>query len=148
MKGPVGVNRKPAWNRPGPTTRGNNNMPNSLVRDHIQGQQIVSVDGQMSVRQAARLMFDHNVGSVLVMEGDELRGIFTERDALYLFVATRRNSDTTTVESVMTENPETIGPDERVGDAMERMENGGYRHLPVVEDGKVIGVISLRSING
>ncbi|MCP5372917.1 MAG: CBS domain-containing protein [Hyphomicrobiales bacterium] len=123
-------------------------MAKSMVRDHIQGQTVVQVDGKESVREAARLMFDRKVGSVLVMDGDNLRGIFTERDALYLFVATRRNSDTTPVEAVMTKDPETIGPDDSAADALARMDKGGYRHLPVVEGGKVLGVISRRELNG
>ncbi|MCB2101006.1 MAG: CBS domain-containing protein [Rhodobacterales bacterium] len=123
-------------------------MPDTVVGDLIKGQEVVSITGSEPVRAAARIMFDRKVGSVLVMDGDTLQGIFTERDALYLFVATRRNPDTTPVADVMTLDPATVGPDTTARAAFDKMNAGGYRHLPVVRDGKVIGVVSERLLSG
>ncbi len=92
-------------------------------------------------------MVEHGVGSVLVMEDESLRGIFTERDALRIFVATRRNSDYTHLDDVMTEAPQTLSPDATAQDAAERMAAGQFRHMPVVDgDGRILGVVSQRDL--
>ncbi|MBL6958471.1 MAG: CBS domain-containing protein [Rhodospirillales bacterium] len=121
-------------------------MKNKKVDELIQGQTLVEIPHTASVRDAARLMVERGVGSVLVMNGDKLEGIFTERDALNIFVATRRNPDQTDVGDVMTKNPETIPPGTTAGDAQQRMMDGNYRHLPVVDGGKVLGIVSSRSL--
>ena len=119
-------------------------MPEMVVGDLIKGQDVVAIKGTEPVRSAARIMFDRKVGSVVVMDGNELVGIFTERDALYLFVATRRSPDTTPVSEVMTTNPHTVMRDTTARKAFQMMTDGGYRHLPVMEGGKVVGVVSRR----
>ena len=92
-------------------------------------------------------MVDHGVGSVLVMEEGALRGIFTERDALRIFVATRRNPDYTKLADVMTEAPRTLTPDATPQDAARCMAEGKFRHMPVVDtDGRVLGVVSQRDL--
>ena len=91
-------------------------------------------------------MVEHNVGSVLVMAEDALKGIFTERDALRIFVATRRNPDSTRLADVMTGEPQTLPPDASLQDAARHMTAGRFRHLPVVKDGQVLGVVSQRDL--
>ena len=100
------------------------------------------------VREAARLMRSENVGSVLVMAGARLEGIFTERDLVCRVVAEELDPGETRLEEVMTRNPDSIGPDRPAIEALRRMQDGGYRHLPVVAEGQVIAVVSRRDFFG
>jgi CBS domain-containing protein len=120
--------------------------PDAPVRNALKGHALAQVPPTASVREAARLMFDRNVGAVAVTESGRLIGIFTERDALHFFVATRRNADLTNVSDVMTPQPRTITPDTTVKAALALMEGGGFRHLPVVEGALVVGVVSQRGL--
>jgi CBS domain-containing protein len=88
-------------------------------------------------------MVERRVGSIVVCEGERLVGILTERDILGLFA---RGELETTVGQVMTRNPETVEPDESLAQARLVMLHGGFRHLPVVEGGRVIGMLSLRDL--
>jgi CBS domain-containing protein len=117
------------------------------VRDIITGRAVISVKPTDSVREATRAMYEKDVGAVLVMEGGRLRGIFTERDALRFFAATRRNPYIIDVEVVMTHDPLTIDIDTPAETAREMMLSNGFRHLPVVGDGEVVGVVSLRGVS-
>jgi CBS domain-containing protein len=92
-------------------------------------------------------MAEHRCGSVLVVEGGRLLGIFTQRDAIERVFACGRDPDLTRLAEVMTQEPDTIGPNERVDDAIRRMDEFGYRHLPVVDGREVIGVLSLRDLS-
>ncbi|CAA7627165.1 cyclic nucleotide-binding/CBS domain-containing protein [Magnetospirillum sp. SS-4] len=117
------------------------------VRDIITGRAVVSVRPTDSVREAARAMYDQDVGAVLVMEDGRLRGIFTERDALRFFAATRRNPYIIDVGVVMTHDPVTVDADSPADLARDLMLTHGFRHLPVVEGGEVVGVVSLRGVS-
>jgi CBS domain-containing protein len=99
---------------------------------------------QTSVSQAARLMAGKQVGAVLVVEGERLVGIFTERDALFRVIARGLEPKETPLAAVMTPEPKTIAPEKSFGHAMLLMHEGGFRHLPVVENGKPIGIVSAR----
>ncbi|MGB9648445.1 MAG: CBS domain-containing protein [Stellaceae bacterium] len=93
-------------------------------------------------------MRHHRVGAVLVTEGDrQLRGIFTGRDAVHRVLAEGRSPDTTLAE-VMTRDPDCITPRKKSIDALRLMEDGRYRHLPIVEDGKVVGIVSRFDFSG
>ena len=83
----------------------------TTVSDIVRGQDLAQLASTSTIREAARHMVEHGVGSVLVVENGALRGIFTERDALKVFVATRRNPDFTQLADVMTETPQTLSPD-------------------------------------
>ena len=96
-----------------------------------------------SLRDAARRMCDRRVGSILVMDGDRLEGILTERDVLAVFA---RGEFDAMVADVMTTNPETAEPDESLRQARLVMLHGGFRHLPVVEDRRVVGILSIRDL--
>jgi CBS domain-containing protein len=106
---------------------------------------IVSIDGGASVREAAQRMCDNRVGSVVVLDGDRLAGILTERDVL-LVVA--RGDLEARVDDVMTRGPETTEPDETLEQATLVMLHGGFRHLPVVDGGTVVGMLSMRDLLG
>ena len=124
-------------------------MTKKIIPDIIQEQDIAFMTGEHSVREAGRYMVENNVGSVLILDDGKLQGIFTERDALNIFVATRRNPDHTNLSDIMTPNPQTIAADASPAAALEMMIAGRFRHLPVVDgDGKVLGVLSQRDLVG
>jgi CBS domain-containing protein len=108
---------------------------------------LVSVGPGETACDGARRMAEARCGSVLVMDDGRMLGIFTERDLLVRVVAEGRDAARTPLAEVMTAGPETIGADEPVGEAVRRMDEGGLRHLTVVEgDGRVLGVLSTRDI--
>lgn len=97
-----------------------------------------------SVREAARLMKLTQVGALLVVEHGHLVGIFTERDALIRVLAEGLNPETTALAEVMTLNPITIHPDQPFLSALHLMYENGFRHVPVAEDGRPLGMVSAR----
>lgn len=103
---------------------------------------VASLDTTVSV--AAALMQEGKVGAVLVLEGERLAGIFTERDAVYRVMAAGRDPRTTLLREVMTPDPLTVAPEESFGYALLLMHEKGFRHAPVVVDGRPIGVVSAR----
>jgi CBS domain-containing protein len=94
-------------------------------------------------------MRDRRVGAVLVTEGDcRLVGIFTGRDAVHRVLAEGKSAPRTTLEEVMTPNPDTVPPGKIAIEALRLMEDGHYRHLPIVDDGKVVGIVSRFDFSG
>lgn len=114
------------------------------VRDLIERRTLVMATPQVSVAKAARMMRRSKVGAVLVVEQGRLVGIFSERDAVYRVMALNLDPDATAVGEVMTRDPKTVGPDAPFGAALLLMHENGFRHAPVVEDGRPIGVVSAR----
>lgn len=94
--------------------------------------------------QAARLMMDARVGAVLVVSEGRLVGIFTERDAVYRVMAAQRDPRATPLAEVMTPRPKTLAPEASFGRALLLMHEKGFRHVPVVEAGRLVGVVSAR----
>src|SRR5947207_2022528 len=123
-------------------------MTQRPVRSILGSQTPVTANGEMSVAQAAGLMKERRVGAVLVMHEGRLAGIFTERDALFRVIAEGRDPATTRLVEVMSANPRTISPDRPFGHALHMMHEGGFRHVPVVEEGKPVGVVSARDALG
>ena len=115
------------------------------VRTLLDPRKLILVPGSMTVREAAKLMKSKRYGAVLVTEGDDLLGIFTERDAIFRVIAIGLDPETTPLVDVMTKEPKTITPDKTFGHAMLMMHEGGFRHVPVVEDGKLVGMVSSRN---
>lgn len=110
--------------------------------------ELVTVDPSITVTEAARAMATAYAGSALVLQDGSLVGIFTERDILRA-LAQSSKADVVRVSSVskwMTRDPSTVGADTSVGEAMDRMLSGGFRHLPVTEGDVVVGVISMRDL--
>jgi CBS domain-containing protein len=96
-----------------------------------------------TVQEACRRMKAQRRGAVLVADGKgQLLGIFTGRDAVGRVLAAGRDPVKTRLAEVMTPKPDTVGPGRTAMDALRQMTDGGYRHLPVVENGKLIGVVS------
>lgn len=114
------------------------------VKNVMDPRKLILVTGSTTVREAAKMMKSKQYGAVLVTEGDELLGIFTERDAVFRVLAPGRNPETTTVAEVMTKEPKTIASEKAFGHAMLMMHEGGFRHLPVVDNGKLVGMVSSR----
>ena len=123
-------------------------MPNRTIREIVARRKVVSAPSKTTVAHAARLMEDNQVGALLVMEKGRLVGIFTERDALFRVLSAGRDPRTTPLSEVMTRDPQSIQPDRAFGHAMLMMYEGGFRHVPVVEKGHPLGVVSTRDALG
>jgi CBS domain-containing protein len=108
---------------------------------------LYSVSPTTTLGEAVSLMAQHRIGSTLVMEGSQLVGIFTERDTVRA-ISQSHDAPDHEISSWMTRDPRTVGPDEDVDDALKTMLANGFRHLPVVEKGRVIGMVSMRDLAG
>jgi CBS domain-containing protein len=107
-------------------------------------EKMVTASPQLTVFKAARLMVEHGIGAILVIEEGALVGIFTERDAVFRVVAQDRDAQTVQIGEVMTPRPVTVTPDVTFGRAMLVMHEHRFRHLPVIENGRPIGIVSAR----
>ncbi|GIK86355.1 MAG: CBS domain-containing protein [Burkholderiales bacterium] len=96
------------------------------------------------VSDVAKTLRERSVGAGMVVSGTRLVGIFTERDALFRVLAEGRDPRQTKVGDVMTRDPQTIHPDRPFVDALRMMHDGRFRHVPIVEDGRPIGMVSVR----
>jgi CBS domain-containing protein len=114
-----------------------------VARDHM-SRDLLSVSPGDSLSEVAQRMVDRDVGAVLVMEASELPGILTERDVLRAVAA--GIEEKTVVSDWMTRDPETMGPDDTTQQAAVLMIHGGFRHLPLVEGGDVVGMLSIRDL--
>lgn len=123
-------------------------MSQRKVRDVIVRKEVVRLPADATVRSASQLMADQGIGALLVMKGDEIQGIFSERDALKRVLAKNLDPDGTTLAEVMTRELVTLDPEAWAMDALRIMSQVGIRHLPIVDQGKVIGMISLRDFIG
>ncbi len=109
--------------------------------------QPVTVGADTTVRQAAEIMREADIGDVVVMAGDEIRGIVTDRDLVVRAIADGHDSDTPVAE-VLTANPVTLAPEDAIESAMETMSAHAIRRLPVVSDGRLVGIVTLADLAG
>ena len=114
-----------------------------VVSNHM-ATDLLTVEPDARLSDAARRMAQRGVGAVLVLEGERLTGILTERDLLKAVAA--GFTDEARVSEWMTKQPETVEPDESTDHAASLMIHGGFRHLPVVEGGRAIGILSIRDL--
>lgn len=118
----------------------------AILREPIRGLEPhdpICVHPETPLRGAITAMNDARIGCALVMEGDRLVGILTERDILKKVVG-QLDLDSP-VERIMTQNPETVGMDDGIAYALNKMHVGGYRHIPVLDrQGRPVGVVSMR----
>ncbi|MEP7206539.1 MAG: CBS domain-containing protein [Casimicrobiaceae bacterium] len=119
-------------------------MPIRSVRSVVSGQSPLTAAGTATVFEAATAMKQQGKGAMLVLEGTRLIGIVTERDIVFRVVALGRNARDTRLAEVMTPQPQTIHPDKPFVHALRMMHEGGFRHLPVIEDERPLGVLSAR----
>ncbi len=108
---------------------------------------LYTVGPTTTLGEAVSLMAQHRVGSTLVMEGSQLIGIFTERDTVRA-ISQSHDAPDHEISSWMTRDPKTVDPNEDVDDALKTMLASGFRHLPVVENGRVVGMVSMRDLAG
>jgi CBS domain-containing protein len=119
------------------------------LRDIVLEQQPVIMNETASVRAACERMRDTQAGSVLVTsDTGRLVGIFTGRDAVCRVLAEGRDAVTTRLVEVMTPNPTTLSPDQTAIDALRLMWDAGFRHVPLVRNGKILGVVSRGDFKG
>ncbi len=121
-------------------------MPFQSISEFIEAKPPISLPADLTVRDAAKVMAEHRIGAVLVVQANELVGIFTERDLVNRVVARGLNPDITLLIQVMTKAPETVAPDQSLADALDIMVEKGFRHLPVVSVSETLGVLSMRDI--
>lgn len=117
-------------------------MPQRTMGEIIRDQKPLTLPPAATVSQACAAMYARKVGAVLVVDGEHhLLGIFTGRDAVRL-LAEGADAKKTPVDAVMTKNPTTLGPKATAMDALLLLNDAGFRHLPVVEGGRVVGIVS------
>jgi CBS domain-containing protein len=115
----------------------------AIVANHMSRKLLTVAPGD-GLREAARRMDERGVGAVIVLEGERLAGILTERDLMK--AVARGFGEEATVRDWMTPHPETIEASDATGHAAALMIHGGFRHLPVLEEGNVAGIISIRDL--
>jgi CBS domain-containing protein len=123
-------------------------MSHRPVRSIIQNRGVLTAETTMTVSDAARLMQEHKTGALLVCKAGHLVGVFTERDALFRVISAKRDPQTTHLADVMTRDPQTVAPDKPLGHALHMMYEGGFRNVPVLENGRLIGIVSARDALG
>jgi CBS domain-containing protein len=117
----------------------------SVILDE-KGRAVMRIDASAPVLEAARLMVERNVGSLLVTEGDETVGIVTERDYLRRVAAEELDGRKTPVREIMSAPLIVVTPQTSVDECMALMTDRRIRHLPVVEDGNIAGVVSIGDV--
>lgn len=110
------------------------------------GDSIFSIAPTSTVYSALELMVERNVGSLLVMENEKFAGIFTERDYARKVILKGKASKETLIRDIMSEHPATVTPDTTVEQCMSLMTTRYIRHLPVIEDDKLAGLVSIGDI--
>jgi CBS domain-containing protein len=115
------------------------------VKDVMERKNALALPPDTTVSKAAELMAKKKTGAAMVVDQESLIGIFTERDALFRVIARGLDPAATRLSEVMTAKPQTVGPDASYGYALVMMQENGFRHAPVVENGKPIGIVSSRN---
>ena len=122
-------------------------MHRKIIPDIVQRLNIASVKVDDTIYKRAQIMADAHIAALIVVDDDGiLIGIITERDLTQQVLAAGLDGKTTKVGDVMTANPDILGPEDSAMDALELMQNRGYRHLPVVENGKCVSIVSSRDL--
>ena len=116
------------------------------IAELIEGKPLIHVAPEQSVRAVARMMSDRNIGAVAVLESGRLVGVFSERDIMSRVVAAGLNPDSTPISKVMTRDLVVGNPKDDVDAALQKMHAVNCRHLPVVDEGNLIGMISIRDL--
>lgn len=120
-------------------------MFSERVGSLMQRENLLTASPETTVSEASRLMARRKVGAVMVTRNGKLVGIFTERDVVFRVIAQGRDVEKTLLADVMTPSPVTIAPDKSFGMALALMHKNGFRHMPVTEDGRAVGIVSARN---
>ena len=119
------------------------------MSDFVRNQDPLTLPPDATVQEACRHMRDRRVGAVLVIEDDgRVVGIFTGRDAVYRVLAEGKSAGDTKLTEVMTHDPDAMPPGKMAIEVLRLMEDGRYRHMPIVENGKVVGIVSRYDFSG
>jgi CBS domain-containing protein len=122
---------------------------NRLMSEIVSRRHPVAMPPGATVQDACRVMRDHRIGAIVVTDDSRrVLGIFTGRDAVCRMLAEARDPAQTTLAEVMTKRPDTMPPGQHAIEALRLMQDGGFRHLPVVRDGKLIGIVSRGDFRG
>jgi CBS domain-containing protein len=116
------------------------------IGEIIEGHPLFHVSPAATVREVARTMSEHKIGAIAVLDAGKLVGIFSERDVLTRIVAEGRNPEDTCVDSVMTKDIIVAAPADDINEALQKMHDCNCRHLPIVESGRLVGMISIRDL--
>lgn len=116
------------------------------ISELIEGQTLTVIEPALNVRAAAERMSERNIGAVAVVDGGRLAGIFSERDIMSRVVARGLSPENTRVDVVMSRDLVVARPEDDVDAALEKMHSIRARHLPVVDDGRLVGMISIRDL--
>ncbi|HEX5195987.1 MAG TPA: CBS domain-containing protein [Gaiellales bacterium] len=117
------------------------------LRDFMTSDDVLTVPAETSLREAARVMRGRNVGAAVVVDGGRIAGIFTERDLLRA-VADGEQPDEGLVQTYMTHDPMTLPSDHAPSEAAQIMSERRCRHIPVVDEGRLVGIVSIRDLVG
>ena len=121
-------------------------MTDKIVPDIVDNQTLHTLSKSSSAFEAASLMATNRISAVLITEDDKLVGIVTERDLTAKVLAGKLTPEDTALADIMTANPDVLEPNDSPISALELMRVRGYRHLPVVEDGSPVGIVSIRDL--
>jgi len=111
------------------------------------GERFIILNEMVSLRDVIENIKIHHIGCVLLENNNEISGIFTERDIVRKIVGNRHNLETEKVKDYMTRNPDVLYKNDLIGFALNKMINGGYRHIPIInEENKPIGIITMQDI--
>jgi signal-transduction protein with cAMP-binding, CBS, and nucleotidyltransferase domain len=122
-------------------------MHPQIIPGVVNNQTIKSLKAENTANEAAQMMLDSHVSAVVVTDDDgNLKGIVTERDMVHRVIVTNTKSADLKLGEIMTKDPLTISPDDLAKDALELMRERRFRHLPVTENGKVVGMVSIRDL--
>jgi CBS domain-containing protein len=119
-------------------------MYDQKLRDVMDTSKVLQVPPTMTVSEAAREMASVGIGAVLVMQEGQLAGIFTERDAVYRVLARGLDPSATPLSAVMTAQPKSLNGDRPFGVALALMHKHGFRHVPVIDGGRLVGMVYAR----
>ena len=124
-------------------------MAQRSMAEMVRRQDPAILPAAATVQEACAVMRDRKIGAMLVTDRDgHLAGLFTGRDAVSRVIAEARDARKTTLGDVMTAQPDTIGPSARAIVALRMMQDGGYRHLPIVDGDRIVGIISIGDFKG
>lgn len=126
-----------------------NAVEQSLLKDRVRDldlKQPCTVAPTATVGEVLQTMADNRIGCVMIVEDDAPVGIFSERDALVKLSTEAAEQSERPISDFMTPNPQTLEGSAKIAFAVQRMDVGGYRHVPIVDDGKLTGIVSVRQI--
>lgn len=122
-------------------------MRRTIVPNLVNNQTVHVIHEEETVLQAAQIMQENNIGAVIVLnKAGKMAGILTERDITQKIVAEGADPRTTPAQAIMTRNPITVLPSDTIQTALNKMQSINCRHLPVVENDEVVGIVSMKDV--